>query len=463
MKFLSVISYVFLVFGSPGCGNGASQQTEQPDVQYAVSNVNVIPMDREIVLENQTVLITDGKFYTIGDADKVDIPESAEVIDGSGKFLLPGLAEMHAHIPGNQNMELLEETLFLYLSNGITTIRGMLGQPYHLELREKAAQNEVLSPRIFTSGPSLNGNSVKTVSEAREKVIAYQEAGYDFLKLHPGLTLENFNEIVKTASEVGITFSGHVSIDVGVRRALEAGYASIDHVDGYIEGLVPEDAGVDPSQNGFFGYNFTDIADRNAIPELVNMTKDAGVWVVPTQSLFERWAGTHTPEALAGEPEMKYIAEKTRNNWIKAVTDYQSRPEFDREKAVRFNQLRRDIIKALHDAGAGLLLGSDAPQIFNVPGFSIQHELQYMIKSGLTPYEALKIGTVNPAVFFDREGEFGMIKTGASADFLLLDANPLEDIGNVQARAGVMVRGVWLPEEEIHERLGKIAAKYAEK
>ena len=360
-------------------------------------------------------------------------------------------------------MELLEETLFLYLSNGITIIRGMLGQPYHLELREKAAKNEILSPRIFTSGPSLNGNSVKTVSEAREKVMAYQKAGYDFLKLHPGLTLENFNEIVKTANEVGITFSGHVSIDVGIQRALEAKYASIDHVDGYLEGLVPEDAGVDPSQNGFFGYNFTDIADRNLIPELAKMTMDAGVWVVPTQSLMERWAGTRAPEELAGEPEMKYIATKTRNNWIKAVSDYQSSSEFNREKAARFNQLRRDIIKALHDAGAGLLLGSDAPQIFNVPGFSIQHELQYMIKAGLTPYEALKMGTVNPAVFFNKEGEFGMIKTGASADFLLLEANPLKDIGNVQARSGVMVRGIWLPEEEIQKKLGRIAAKYAEK
>ncbi|MCH7512897.1 MAG: amidohydrolase family protein, partial [Bacteroidetes bacterium] len=113
--------------------------------------------------------------------------------------------------------------------------------------------------------------------------------------------------------------------------------------------------------------------------------------------------------------------------------------------------------------GAGLLLGSDAPQIFNVPGFSIQHELQYMIKAGLTPYEALKMGTVNPAVFFNKEGEFGMIKTGASADFLLLEANPLEDIENVQARSGVMVRGIWLPEEEIQKKLGRIAAKYAEK
>ena len=463
MKSLFVISYACLVICAQGCGNGESRQIEQPETQYAITNVDVIPMDSESVLENQTVLISNGKFSVIDNAENVTVPESAVVIDGSGKFLLPGLAEMHAHIPGSQNMELLEETLFLYLSNGITIIRGMLGQPYHLELREKAAKNEILSPRIFTSGPSLNGNSVKTVSEAREKVMAYQEAGYDFLKLHPGLTLENFNEIVKTANEVGITFSGHVSIDVGIQRALEAKYASIDHVDGYLEGLVPEDAGVDPSQNGFFGYNFTDIADRNLIPELAKMTMDAGVWVVPTQSLMERWAGTRAPEELAGEPEMKYIATKTRNNWIKAVSDYQNKPEFNREKAARFNQLRRDIIKALHDAGAGLLLGSDAPQIFNVPGFSIQHELQYMIKSGLTPYEALKMGTVNPAVFFNKEGEFGVIKTGASADFLLLDANPLEDIENVQARSGVMVRGIWLPEEEIQKKLGRIAAKYAEK
>jgi len=454
---------LFIIIVS-GCGSGSTQtgNVMVPDAQTAITNVNVITMENEEVLENQTLLIKDGRIAALGNADNVTIPENAETIDGSGKYLIPGLAEMHAHIPGNNDMEYLEETLFLYLSNGVTTIRGMLGQPYHLELREMARKNEILSPRIYTSSPSLNGNSVKTMQDANEMVTAFQEAGYDFLKLHPGITLENFNEIVRTANEVGIPFSGHVSIDVGIGRALEAKYASIDHIDGFMEGLVPADAEVDPAANGFFGFNFTDIADESLLPALVSATKEANVWVVPTQCLSERWAGSKAPEDLASEPEMKYISKETLNNWVNASGNFRNSPDYSIERANKFSRIRRNIIKALYDGGVGLALGSDAPQVFNVPGFSIQHELNYMVQSGLTPFEALKVGTVNPAEFFGMSGEFGVIAMDASADFILLNSNPLEDIGHVRDNAGVMVMGRWLPGEEIRTRLAQIAEKYKE-
>jgi len=455
---------LFSVILISGCGSGSTQtdNISVPDAQTAITNVNIITMENEEVLENQTLLIKDGRFVAMGNASNVTVPENAKTIDGSGKYLIPGLAEMHAHIPGNDDMEYLEEVLFLYLSNGVTTIRGMLGRPYHLELRDLASKNEILSPRIYTSSPSLNGNSVKTIEDANEMVTAFQEAGYDFLKLHPGITLENFNEIIRNANEVGIQFSGHVSIDVGIGRALEAKYSSIDHIDGYLEGLVPADAGVDPTDNGFFGFNFTDIADESLLPDLVSATKEANVWVVPTQCLSERWAGSIAPEDLASEPEMKYIPRGTLNDWVKRSREFRNSPDYSVDRANKFNQIRRNIIKALHDGGVGLALGSDAPQVFNVPGFSIQHELGYMVQSGLTPYEALKAGTVNPAIFFEKSGDFGVIAVDASADFILLNSNPLEDIGHVRDNAGVMVRGRWLPEEEIQSRLEQIAEKYKE-
>ncbi len=460
MKITFVLSALLILVSTFSCSQDTKVQVSDVPV-YAFTNVNVIPMDRETVLENQTVVIINGSIFDIGDSGKVQVPKGSTLIEGSGKYLMPGISEMHAHIPGNQNgEEIVEETLFLYLSNGITTIRGMLGQPYHLELRQRVLDNQVLGPRIYTSSPSLNGNSVKSVEEARSKVTAYQEAGYGFLKLHPGLKLDVFNEIVKTANEVGITYSGHVSIDVGIRRAIEAGYASIDHVDGYVEGLVPKSAGVDPDENGFFGFSFTDIADKSLISSLVRETKANEVWVVPTQSLMERWAGPVSPAELAAEPEMKYIPRSRLTSWQKSVAEFQEGDDFSVEKARRFNQLRREIILALNDAGVGLLLGSDAPQIFNVPGFSIQHELMFMVKSGLTPFEALKIGTVNPAAFFKQEGQYGVVIKGASADLILLYDNPLEDIGHMQNNAGVMVRGRWISEKEIDERLKKIETKY---
>jgi imidazolonepropionase-like amidohydrolase len=192
------------------------------------------------------------------------------------------------------------------------------------------------------------------------------------------------------------------------------------------------------------------------------MTKDAGVWVVPTQSLMERWAGPIPPQELANGDEMKYISKEILESWVNRKIEFQGNPTYDPEKADRFNLVRRKIIKALHEEGVGILLGSDAPQIFNVPGFSIQHELFYMVESGLSTFETLKSGTINPAIYFDMEGQFGTITEGAAADLILLNANPLDDITNVSDRAGVMVRGKWLSEEEISERLNQIAVKYAE-
>src|SRR5690606_13836771 len=360
--------------------------------------------------------------------------------------LIPGLAEMHAHIPQPPiSKTRIEEILFLYLSNGITTIRGMLGHPTHLVLREKALKGEVLSPRIFTSSPSFNGNSVTTKEEAVEKVTAYKNEGYDFLKIHPGLQLEVFDQMVATANELNIPFAGHVPVMVGIRHALESKYASIDHVDGYLEGLVPESEGVDPSENGFFGYSFTNMADTSKIDELVALSKKNQVWIVPTQSLFERWFAPVSSDELLKQPEMKYMPVSTLEDW-KRRKDGSTRPEtgFNEEQWNKFTTIRRQLIQKLQENGHGMLLGSDAPQLFNVPGFSIHHEIQGLLDAGLTSLEILQSGTINPAIFFGMEDTFGNIKEGLDADLVLLNSNPLSDIKALKDISGVVVRGKWL-------------------
>lgn len=196
----------------------------------AIVNVNVVPMNREGVLENRTVVVADGWIVAMGPADRLDPPASALVIDGSGKYLVPGIAEMHAHIPnpgGPGGVEYMENVLFLYVASGITTIRGMLGQPEHLQLRDDVAAGELLAPRIYTSGPSFNGNTVPNADIARSRVIDQKREGYDFLKLHPGLSRESYDAIVETAGVEEITFAGHVSADVGLERSLEAGQITV--------------------------------------------------------------------------------------------------------------------------------------------------------------------------------------------------------------------------------------------
>lgn len=431
----------------------------------AFVNADVLPMTGTDILRDQTILVRDGKIDQIGPTAAIKVPKGSTVIEAQGKYLMPGLAEMHAHIPVPQegNDTLVKETLFLYLSRGVTTIRGMLGAPYHLELKKMIAMDSVTSPRVFTSSPSLNGNTVPTPEEARRLVTQYKQDGYDFLKIHPGIPLAAFDEMARTAKEVGIPFSGHVPIAVGIRHALDAQYASIDHIDGYLSGLAPKEAWERLDSNiGFFGYNMVPYADEAEIAKLARQTKEKGVWIVPTQSLFTRWFSPDDPAAMANEPEMKYMASRTRFQWRQSKQNAIGGEDYKVAQWEKMIDLRQQLLRALHEAGVPLLLGSDAPQVFNVPGFSLEHEMAAMKAAGLSNEVILQSGTANPARFFGMEGAFGTIQPGAAADLLLLSGNPLEDISNTWAQEGVMVRGHWMPKAEIDARLLEIAAAHQE-
>ena len=424
-------------------------------------NVNVVPMDEERVLEARTVIVRDGRIESIVEAGEAEIPANALVIEGNGRYLVPGLAEMHAHVPPTSNQRYLEEVLFLYVANGVTTARGMLGEPGHLELRERIARHEVLGPRLYTSGPSLSAQSVDSPEQAARIVREQAAAGYDFVKLHPGLTRAEFDAAVEAAREAGIELAGHVSDDVGVARALEARQATIDHLDGYVQYLVPENER-NAAPAGFFGIGLADRVDVERIPEAARATREAGVYVVPTQTLLEHWAApSPTADELMARPEMAYVSPQTRQQWLQSKRQIMQSPGYTEEKARRLIEVRRMLVKALHDEDPGLLLlGSDAPQVFNVPGFSLLHELESIVAAGLTPYEALRTGTVHPAEFFDAEDEFGRIAPGLAADLVLVDGNPLEDVTVMRNPAGVMVRGRWLGRDELDARLAEIAERY---
>jgi imidazolonepropionase-like amidohydrolase len=386
-----------------------------------ITDVNVIPMNTETVLEHQTVVVSDGKISMIGPADSMPVGEGRK-IDGAGKFLLPALAEMHAHVPGRSNgMQYVQDVLNLYLANGITTIRGMLGQPWHLELRGLLADHEMTGARLITSGPSFNGSSVSSPEQAAKMAREQHAAGYDFLKLHPGLTRDEYIEFVATAKDMDIPFAGHVSAHVGIPLTLESGQATIDHLDGYTADI----------DSGF---------DEHLTAELAAATMTAGVWNVPTQSLYEnRFAGRPVDELMA-RPEMVYVDPTTAASWRNRVLA--AHRQLEKDEADNFMSFRRSLIHQLQVSGAGLLLGSDAPQVMNVPGFAIHEELEYLVNAGLTPYQALVTGTVNIAAFFNEENR-GSIQPGFVADMVLLNDNPLNNISNTRNIEGVMRDGRW--------------------
>ena len=440
MKSLFILSLLFVLIS---CTAQSSNQ------ETVFTKVNVIPMNEEKVIKNQDVVVLNGIITAIGESGKVKYNKNAHVIDANGKYLIPGLAEMHAHVPPVDDIEPMKEVLTLFLCNGITTIRGMLGHPRHLELRSKIKSGEIIGPHFYTSGPSFNGNSVKTPEAGSEMVRNQKQAGYDFLKLHPGLTKENFAAIAKTAKEVNIPFAGHVSFDVGVWRAIEAGYASIDHLDGFVESLVPGIDTIKEQQAGSFAMFIAKNADEKRIPALMKGLKEKNIWVVPTQALAERWFSPEKDaDAFAREPEMIYMKEETLKNWITSKKNLMANPNYKSEEIKKFVELRRKLIYECQRNGVGLLLGSDGPQVFNVPGFSVHHELKYMVDAGLTPFQALQSGTVNVAKYFNLTNS-GMIKTGYVSDMVLLDANPLENIENTKKIAGVMLGNNWLAKDII--------------
>lgn len=444
----------------PADGEVAAARDQNPaaglaDV-IAFVNVHVLPMDSERILEDQTVLVEGERIVRIGPVDAVEVPDGATVIEGRGRYLVPGLGEMHAHVPTGSDDA--EEVLFLYLSQGITTARGMLGQPGHVDLRDRLSRGELLGPRLYTSGPSLNGNSIPSPDSARRAVRHQKEVGYDFLKIHPGLTREAYDALVETAREVGIPWAGHVPADVGLDRALEARQASVDHLDQYTEAIVAD--GTDITTSFFFGVNLAGYVEERRIMEVAERTAAAGVWNVPTQSLIENVLLPDDPAEMATRPEMRYMSPETVATWVERKKGFLEAELYSAELAQRFVEVRRRLIKALSDAGAPILLGSDAPQIFQVPGFSLLHELRLMVASGLTPYEALRAGTYNVALYFDALDEFGTVEEGKMADLVLLEANPLDDVANVARRVGVMVRGRWVSADEIEGRLEEIAASH---
>jgi imidazolonepropionase-like amidohydrolase len=413
-------------------------------------------MDREQVLQDQAVVVKGGKIVSVTDASKAKLPKNARVIEARGKYLIPGLAEMHAHVPPIDDMEPMKEVLMLFAANGITTIRGMLGHPRHLELRSKVRSGEVLGPRFYTTGPSFNGNSVKTAEQASEMVRKQKEAGYDYLKIHPGLTKETFGAMEKTAKEVSIPYVGHVPFDVGIWRAIDAGYSSIDHLDGFIEGMVPGIEDMDAQQTGLFGMFVADKADLSQMPKLMKGLKDKNIWVVPTQALAERWFAPVDLQQLRDAPEMKYMSAEMSNNWLNSKKTLHDNPQYDKAKMENFIQLRRRLIAECQKNGIGLLLGCDAPQIFNVPGFSTHHELGYMVASGLTPFQALQTGTVNVARYLNKASDTGIIKVGAVSDLVLLNGNPLTDIKQTANIEGVMIGNQYMNKPYLDAALKKL-------
>lgn len=441
---------------------GAAADELPPVRDVAFVNVRVLTMTDATPRAGHTVIVRDGRIHAVGPSAEVAPGADDHVIDGDGRTLIPGLSEMHAHVPvpqgPNQPPGYTEDVLMLWVANGVTLARGMLGHPSHLELRKRIDAGELLGPRLIISGPSFSGQSVDAIDAAVQRVHDQVEAGYDFLKIHPGLTREQYDAIAEAADDADIRFAGHVPVNVGLPRAFAAGQETIDHLDGYLHILVRDPGAHPDAARSFFGIGLLPHVDRAAIATAAAETRNSGAAVVPTETLFDNFRLAAVDlDALLARPENVYLPPDL-------LAAYRARLEDAGEMEALFTEfmsVRGEIISALHRAGVPILLGADTPQIMNVPGFAARRELELMVAAGLTPFAALESATIAPARFYGAEGRFGSIVPGAEADLVLLRADPLEDIANVGSIDGVMLRGRWLDRSFLDAQLERIRERYA--
>ncbi len=429
-------------------------------MSVAFEDVSVVPMDAEHVVHGQTVVVEDDRITWVGPATDAHVPAGAQRIDGSGKFLMPGLADMHCH-PCD------EDDLLLLVAHGVTTIRNLEGMPRHVLWRERVASGQMLGPTIYTSGPIVDGRPVRgfgslSVVTAEEAVAAIEQTkrgGYDCVKVYDQLSPEAYGWVVAAARERDLPVVGHIPFQVGLYEILSSGQRSIEHLYGYPQALQPQSRAVEaPHDLGQLRKGLFDMAQHaelGRLPELAAQTREAGTWNCATLIVRGRWLAG--PAALSALPELAYLSPLRAAQARDFFHHYPTEPE--RFAVPEFNAA---VLRGLNEAGAGVLVGTDA----GVPGFvygaSEHEELRAFVEAGLSPYEALRAATTAPAEFLGQPGQWGQVVAGARADLVLLDADPIADIASTTRRSGVMVRGRWLPQTEIDLLLADLAARRRE-
>src|SRR5918993_1174202 len=343
----------------------------------AFVGVNVIPMDSERVLTNQTVIVRKGVIAEIGDAKKVKVPADAVRVDAAGKYLIPGLVDMHTHLLSDADEfpdSIAGDELRVMVANGITTVRFMIGTPELLALRERSAKGEILAPTIYVASPHLTGREqgnnfvVNTADEAREAVRKAKAAGYDFIKITTFIKAEVYEAAVDEAAKQNIRVVGHAdSRFVGVERAWKA-RQQIEHLDGYMELLLKPDAPMKGSVSDLYIYNpdnwkSFDYIDESKIPEVARKTVASNPYVNPTQHFMKNTFGVaRSEESIRAQPDFKFYPAKVQQQWLEFYKKNKFLNTISLEQRARWVALRDKLIKAIYDAGGKIMAGSDTPE-----------------------------------------------------------------------------------------------------
>jgi cytosine/adenosine deaminase-related metal-dependent hydrolase len=423
---------------------GQVASASRPPAMVVFLHVNVVPMNRDGVLQDQTVVVKDGKIAVVGAAATTVVPAGAKKIDARGQYLMPGLTDAHVHLQTPIEFP-------LYLANGVTTVFNLSGRPAHLLWRRKIADGEMLGPTIFTTGPIFE--RAHKPEEAVHMVDEQAALGYDAVKIYNQVSKEEYPALIAEAKRKNLLLMGHVARAPEFETTLAAGQ-SIAHLEEFTYTFF------NPQHDD---HNSHIVYDESKIPEAVRLTAASGVFVTPTLSTYATIVQQATDlNRFLKNPDLRYDPPWTQASLQPAANRYKN--GFDPPSYPRIRTslaFQRKLVKALADAGVPLLCGTDASDVGPVAGFGIHDELRELVNDGLTPFQAIETATVNAARYFHRAEEFGTVEPGKRADLVLLRSSPLADIGNTRMIVGVMVRGRWLKERELSRAVSQVPAVYA--
>ena len=443
------VAIAVLIAGATSAARPA-RAAGQVESALAITNVTVIPMDRERVLRAQTVLIRGGRIVAVGTAREVAIPSSAMKIDGTGRFLIPGLVDAHVHYdeeaPGSDpHIDAINaEYSRLFLSAGVTEVMNLCGSAKNLALRDSIAQGEVDGPMMLTS-PHCFNDSLMTEAQGEAAVAQAKRDGYDFLKVYSFLSADGFRGIMAAAKRADIPVVGHIPQRVGTQTMLESGAVGIVHAEEFLYNAPFRLQYGDPRAGAVQ-------LDTTRIPYLAHAVRSARVAVTPTLVAYSSIIDEAVSlDKVLAEPDLRLVSNQVKKSrgWYPADNDRARRlgAPVPLSRLRQGLEMQKRLVRAFRDSGVALLVGTDAGgSIPMTPGWSLHDELQLLVGAGLTPYEALRAATANAGEFFARHfhaGASGTITPGARADLVLLDANPLLDIRNTRKIRGVVMRGEW--------------------
>jgi imidazolonepropionase-like amidohydrolase len=447
----------------------AQAETPQPIV---ITGVTIIDATGAPPQAGMTLVIEGERISEIGKTGRLALPAHARIVDGSGKFLIPGLWDMHVHWYD-------EPSLPLFLANGVTGIRIMCGYPRHLLWRKEIAAGRLLGPRLNLAGPIVDGPEpvwldslrASNETEGRLAVRSIKEKGYDCVKVYNFLPRDAYFGVAKEARTLRIPLVGHVPFAVSAAEASDAGQRTIEHLSALSLACSSREAELrrrwtaklDPDAPATalhlrYDVEAEDSYDPARAAVLFATLVKNGNWVVPTLTVLQSHAVLRTKDPAA-DPRLRWLPFSLASRWgTRRTATLQKLGPADFENYQHALRKGLELVGALHRAGCHLLAGTDTGALDCYPGSSLHDELELLVQAGLTPLQALQTATSNVAQYLGRQDDLGTIERGKLADLVLLDADPLADIRNVRKVCAVVINGKLLQRADLNKLLRDVEA-----